>query len=203
MKLILPQRDTFIGPDPDDAASDAAATAALAAHVAAADPHGGYLLDAAMTSHEGAADPHPGYLLESAIDWQDWSPTYVNLNIGSTGTEVARYVQIEKTVHFYWRVTLSGTGLAVSGDVSVTLPITAASAYGNPSPIGLAFFVETGVATVHGSCHLTAASATSMILRYWNTATAPNVRNALLGAGLPHTWGSTDVLSASGTYEAA
>jgi hypothetical protein len=43
MKLILPQSDTFIGPEPDDAA-------ALAAHAGAADPHPGYTTTAELAT---------------------------------------------------------------------------------------------------------------------------------------------------------
>lgn len=43
-------------------------TTAIAAHVAASDPHTGYATDTDLSTHAAAADPHTGYLLESLLD---------------------------------------------------------------------------------------------------------------------------------------
>jgi hypothetical protein len=155
-----------------------------------------------IDAHVAASDPHTGYVLESAIGWQDWVPTYTNLNIGSTGTTVARYRLIEGRVEFRWEVILGGTGISV-GDVRISLPVTAVSTGYTvlTSPLGLANLLETGVANYAGRALY--AGTTEFAIRYENTATAPSIRLHPLTSTIPFTWAADDSLSSEGWIEAA
>lgn len=134
-------------------------------------------------------------------DWADWTPSYTNLNVGSTGSTVARFVQIGKTVYFYWLVTLGGSGISV-GDVRVSLPVTSTSNHvGLMSPFGVATLADTGSANYSANCLF--ASISTFAVRYWNTGVANVIRSQPLSATVPFTWAATDQMAVSGFYEVA
>jgi hypothetical protein len=132
--------------------------------------------------------------------WQDWSPTLANLTLGS-GTVVARYQVVAGTVIGYFIFTL-GSGSAVGTAPTFTLPVTASASYttGGPTQIGTAKLVDTGTASFIGHLFL---STTSIAAIQVLTASGTFVGAATVTATVPHTWASTDVLTAAFVYEAA
>lgn len=53
--------------------------------------------------------------------WTTWTPTYTSITVGN-GTVVARYCQIGKIVHVFWRLTCGSTS-SWSNDPRFTLPV--------------------------------------------------------------------------------
>jgi len=130
--------------------------------------------------------------------WQSWTPTWTNVSGGTLN--YAKYIQIGKTVHFRIKYTLGGAG--VSGGIIVTTPtsINAGIDANNQIMNISALMFDTGTAGYPG------------IVR-WNSSTtiqvyAANASGTYLATGgtnatVPFTWASTDVISITGTYEAA
>lgn len=120
-----------------DAASVATAAAALAAHVAAGDPHPGYTtaaeLSTAISNHEAAADPHTGYQKESE---KDAASGYAGLNASSRTTKgvdttddlivdlAAKGLVLKDTqgTPHYWRVSITTLGVLTTTDLGTTKP---------------------------------------------------------------------------------
>lgn len=75
----------------------------------------------------GGNDAHFYSFLGDNLAWSSWSPSYTNITIGS-GTTVAQYIQIGKTIFFNWQLLLNTT--TINDNISVSLPVTAASRYG-------------------------------------------------------------------------
>lgn len=61
-------------------------------------------------------------------DWQDWTPSYTNITVGSGATVTAKYCQIGKTVIAEWALVL-GTGGSISNGCTISFPVTPASRY--------------------------------------------------------------------------
>lgn len=128
-------RDTEVSSG--DAASVSTAAAALAAHVAAADPHPGYTtaaeLASAISVHEAAADPHTGYQKESE---KDAASGYAGLNSVSRTTKgvdttddlivdaAAKGLVLRDSAApaHYWRITVSTLGVLSVTDLGTTKP---------------------------------------------------------------------------------
>lgn len=132
--------------------------------------------------------------------WVTWTPTWENLTKGSGGVVTALYTQVGKTVHA--RVHFKfGTGSAVSGDISVSLPVPA-RAYagtGNLTQIG-------NVGASNGSAlffgFVSMANTSKAILRMIDAT--PNVAAvSVIGPTIPFTWATDHELTATFTYEAS
>ena len=129
--------------------------------------------------------------------WNSWTTTLSNGALGN-GTIVSTYKQVGKTVFFKLLWTLGSTS-SISGFVSFTLPVTAAStAMDNANSI---------IGTV--SMRDDSASALNIgAVRYTSTTSASILRNtgdtyAAISATTPFTWATSDVLWCQGLYEAA
>lgn len=126
--------------------------------------------------------------------WQDWTPTLTNATQGN-GTITARYVQIGKLVVGMFTLTLGSTS-AISGDMNITLPVTAARTDFNLASLS---FIESGVKDVKGFPVL---STTLCYLRA-EKANSTYVENAYLSSSVPFTWGTNDKIILGFSYEAA
>lgn len=146
-----------------------------------------------LTDHESRLDT-----LETGA-WSDWTPTLTNLTQGN-GTVLARYRQFGKTVHFRFRFTLGSTS-AVGTSPRFTLPVapvnSAPNDYTGSIPMGTVVLTDTGTTNRWGYLQLTAGSTVD-IIGFSTTGTSVG-----LSATVPHTWASTDIIAATGTYEAA
>jgi len=123
--------------------------------------------------------------------------TWTNVTVGN-GTSTARWTQINKKVHYYGKFTLGSTS-SVSGQIGIDLPVNANTSHGETF-MGIATLQDSGVATYPAfPLHV----ATDLVYIYpMNTA---GTYGALAGTSstVPHTWGSTDIITWNFTYEAA
>lgn len=132
--------------------------------------------------------------------WSSWTPTWTNLTV-SGSTVTAKYQQIGKTV--FWRLNvILGGGNAPTGALSFTLPVTSANYAGNASSqrIGTAEYLDAGVTGYVGSV---AWASTTTGRLFVTLASGTYGQDADLSATVPHAWGNTDEIHASGVYEAA
>jgi hypothetical protein len=122
--------------------------------------------------------------------WTAYVPTITNV---ATSGVVARYRSVGKTVDV--RVLFNITG-APSGTITVTLPVTASSAFGTGGfiHIGTVMGLRTAVSNNLGVVSL--ASTTTMTFLSSGGTTAWN-------ATVPVTWANGDDFHLTATYEAA
>lgn len=132
--------------------------------------------------------------------WQDWTPTWTNLTVGS-GTVTAKYIQIGKTVHAFLKF-VYGSGSSVSGVIGFSPPVNASSTYSdlNDSIHSSSLVLDSGSALY--VCFLRWSSASLFNLYVYNTA-GTYMSVTATSATLPMTWTTNDSLSVSFTYEAA
>lgn len=129
--------------------------------------------------------------------YQAYVPTWTNVTVGN-GTVVASYVQTGKTVVYRLSFVLGSTS-AVSGTLSVSLPVTAAS-YTTPGyAIGQAFVDDTTVASYPG----TVVMATTTTAQIYIPNTSTDTRIVLVSNTKPSTWSVGDSIKFTVIYEAA
>lgn len=127
--------------------------------------------------------------------WQDWTPTYSNITIG-TGTVTAKYIQIGKTVHA--RVTIVGGTTSFSTSAAISFPVTPLAIYGTVQiPIGQVIAQDNNGATYFGPVASDGSGTTNFRLNFHADGQS-GMSNAF-----PYTWASTDRLGITITYEAA
>ena len=134
----------------------------------------------------------------SSWEWTSWTPTLTNLS-GGTIT-YAKYIQIGKTIHWSFKYTLAGAGVA--GRVSITLPATidtTALAVGE-SMLSRATFNDQGTATFYGQASV--KSSTEVYIDVNGTGST-YLGITSLSSTVPHTWANTDTISAMGTFPVA
>jgi hypothetical protein len=132
--------------------------------------------------------------------WQTWTPTYNGITVGN-GTVVARYQQIGKTVNLFYKLIFGSTS-SLTGNVPLfTLPVTASSNYtAQLSAFGQANYVKPGTAQNIGFMYM----YNTTNARFQNINTASTYAGAAdVTATAPFTWGTSDYLEATITYEAA
>jgi hypothetical protein len=129
--------------------------------------------------------------------WADWTPTYANLTVG-TGTVVAKYTQIGKTVHFYFYFLL-GASSVIGSVPTISLPVTSV-AYPPQTSIGnVVFHDETGSEYIG-----IAVAFSATVAGFWCVKSDSTYASfANVTATVPFAWASTDQISIIGTYEAA
>ena len=130
--------------------------------------------------------------------WTAWTPTLGNLTLGN-GTLAAVYRRVGKTLDYRFKFTLGSTSAVGSGP-TFTLPTGATLNSGiavNVDEVGMAVLTDTGVATRLGIV----LPNSSTVLTIWSFSTTGVVTG--ISATVPHTWGSTDVISCHGTAELA
>lgn len=130
--------------------------------------------------------------------WQNWTPIWTNLAVGN-GTVIARFVQTGKSIDFRIIVTF-GTSTAISGNVTVTLPVTSVSSYANNTPIGLVNGSQSG--NFGGTLWW---STTTTATPIFQTTGGTFLTSSILSATVPVTWNNLggSQLFLSGNYEAA
>lgn len=127
--------------------------------------------------------------------WQDWTPSYSNITVGN-GTVVARYTQIGKTVHFYWKLTL-GSSSSIGTAPTISLPVNQKNA--DEKINGIASYLDNGSAEYVGVPRNNTSDASTTRLAY--TTTGAIYQNVTATA--PFTFGNADRIEVVGTYEAA
>lgn len=133
--------------------------------------------------------------------WQTWSPTLTNLTLGN-GTQIAKYVQVGKTVFFRYALVL-GTTSAVGSNPTISPPVAPNTDYGTP---GGEFIIGQGEATCAGAdYYLMCEVLSSTTLRALLAGTASSFlggRTALT-ASVPGVWTTGNFFSLVGSFEAA
>lgn len=126
----------------------------------------------------------------------DWSSTLTltNLTVGN-GALVARYMQAGARVDYRFQLTL-GTTSAVGTSPRFTLPVTPVAGYAN-FPLGDVDLTDPGTANRRGMIKFVSGSTVEIV--GYNTSGV----GVTVSATVPHTWGTGDIISCVGTYEAA
>ncbi len=126
--------------------------------------------------------------------WTSYSPTWGGITVGN-GTNSSAYIAAGKLIIFRAALTL-GTTSSVTGQISVTLPVTAFTAF--PGSF-FGTFQDSG--TGWSPCVIQ-PSATAITLYAYNSASTYLQAN-ITSSIVPHTWASTDVIYSAGIYQAA
>lgn len=127
--------------------------------------------------------------------WTSYTPTLGNCTLGS-GSRVGYYCQIGKVCHFYITVVF-GAGLAVSGQLQASLPVTAARA--NQYNLYGAFLDS-------GSTYYQAMPGwfdTSTLFLDAVLASGTYAARQTTSSTIPFTWAANDAFYLGGTYETA
>lgn len=124
-------------------------------------------------------------------NWTTWTPTIGNISIGN-GTVTARTSQLGNTVFFSLKITFGST-TTISGSPNFTLPVTANSIATFPC-----YLLDTGVAAYLANAYC--PSGTTVYLDLVDTTSSRALLTSFSSTS-PFTWGNTDVISISGSYE--
>ena len=108
--------------------------------------------------------------------WFNYTPTWTNLTVGNAGTNTGRFQMIGKTVRVEVDFEFCSTS-DVTGDVSVSFPVTAASHYRASTfvPLGTAIFHDAGSEVYFGRI-AQVDSTTAAKVYYEKSPGAENVR---------------------------
>jgi len=125
--------------------------------------------------------------------WPVFAPNWTNITVGS-GTNTGAYKRLGKTIVGYAKFVF-GVGSAVSGSVSLAVPVTPAAALSGTSyPIGRCIFEDAGTGYFFGSM---IASGTVYV-----AGASGTYSNAVaLSSTIPMTWASGDKLWVNFMYE--
>ena len=123
--------------------------------------------------------------------WTTWSPSYTDITVGN-GTVTARFCRIGKVVNVYWRL-IFGTTTSFSTTPQFTLPVSAS--YPQRSATGM--LTDQGVANYIGYGQI--EGGTFYPVTILSSGTYASVGG--LNATTPFTWGNTDSLFFSISYE--
>ena len=128
--------------------------------------------------------------------WTTWTPTLTNLTLGN-GTQVAKYRRLGKTVDFFWSLTLGSTS-AVGTTPSISLPVAASTDYTTYPPWTGGMLTDAST-SARAPAVLNLSSTTTVVIQYFSALNTV----ANIGATLPWTWTTSDVLALQGTYYTA
>lgn len=131
--------------------------------------------------------------------WVSWTPTLVNITLGN-GTQVAKYTQIGKTIHAYYKLTLGSTS-AIAASPSISLPVEANNATAEICEIGSGQLLDTSESFLIQSV-IRLLSSTAFRPRKL-TVLGSLISSASISNTSPFTWATGDSIEAYMTYEAA
>lgn len=127
--------------------------------------------------------------------WTDWTPTLTNLSGGTLN--YAKYIKIGKIVHFRFKYTLAGAGVAEG--VSVSLPVEPAVTVGGY--IGICEMFNYDGYRYIGRAFQNDTVSSVNIHAFRSDATYLSAVD--LSSTIPFTWAADDYIEIRGTYEAA
>jgi hypothetical protein len=144
-----------------------------------------------------AADTNT-YLTHTGGEWTAYTPTRAGLTLGN-GTEVSRYFVAPRLV--VWRYELTfGSTTSVSGDVTLTLPVNAASGATAGTSATPASLVDTGSASYLGVARLASTTTVQIVAQ---RADATYITSTALSSTVPFTWTNLDAIRFTIVYEGA
>lgn len=133
--------------------------------------------------------------------WTAYTPTWTgaggNPVLGNGSFAGSAYMRVGKLIVFRIVLTMGATTTYGTGQWSLTLPVAPINAGRPPFPADL---LDTGTAQYAGRLVAAAGSITAQLLA--DTSAIGGALAAVTSLA-PHTWASTDVLTVTGTYEAA
>lgn len=134
----------------------------------------------------------------SGFTYATYTPTFTNFTLGNGTINSARWAQSGKMVHVYGQVTLGSTS-SVSGNITLSLPATAASS-NSGIWTGWAAYGDDGVGSYTGLARI--QSTTTLRL---DVNKADGTYNLVAGTSstVPMTWTNLDDFRFSLVYEAA
>lgn len=130
--------------------------------------------------------------------WTSWSPTLTNMTQGN-GTITAKFVQLGKTVHWRFKFVLGSTSAMGTGP-TFSLPVALHADYAASAQEILGNGVARDAGVAGYNCQVYVASSTTAVISRIGGSGSADVN---ITAAAPFVWGSGDVLTAAGTYEAA
>jgi hypothetical protein len=129
--------------------------------------------------------------------WSSWTPTLTNMSIGN-GTMTSKYLQLGKLV-FFNTLIVFGTTTSVTGDIEISLPVTAVAP--GQMPIGHALLYDDSTATPYMAQPTLVATTRFRVLSVVTSgATATTTDTTAL---VPFTWATSDQIRVYGFFEAA
>ena len=133
--------------------------------------------------------------------WKSWTPTWTNVTKGTSPTETYAYIRVGKLVIAHGSLQLGTGSPAVSGSVTVTMPVTSATA-AISTTAGAAFFFDTSATvTIQGTVDI-ATNSTTATIRASDSATAYLGRTNLSSL-IPFTWATGDRIGFNVQYQVA
>lgn len=139
----------------------------------------------------------------SSWAWTSWTPTWTGITIGNA-TVVAKYSQVGKKVTVRVSVVYGSTS-NLTGDVAMSLPVTAAvyAGTGNITALAPCIYFDTSVGGVW-SGNVAMQNTTSVVFRILNAASTYLIIGTLSNT-IPFgaAWATGDEFATSFTYEAA
>lgn len=128
--------------------------------------------------------------------WTTWVPILTNITAGN-GVQVAKYRQLGKTVDYRWKFRL-GTTSAIGTAPRFTLPVAPHAEYvADEDRLGTGQLLDAATQLRDAIIYLISGS-TVEIAAFGSTGSKASITSLV-----PWTWGTSDTLMASGTYEAA
>jgi hypothetical protein len=143
-----------------------------------------------LTVNSGATAPE--WATPTGSAWTTWSPTYSGLTVGN-GTVTARYNTNNNVVFYQWQLIFGSTS-SISGEVTVSLPLT-----GTGRSLAQVSILDEFVAYYVG---IGLVGTTSILTRV-TTAGGTYVGNSSLSSTIPMTWNTGDQMVVTGFYEKA
>jgi hypothetical protein len=136
--------------------------------------------------------------------WTTWTPSYTNLTVGN-GTTVAEYLAIGDLIYVRYLLTWGST-TSISGNVSISLPLTASTSIDDPDIGGglmgnAMLFDNSAVKPINGTPYQN-SSTTFRISPDIETASYVN-GGGVLQASTPFTWATSDNIQATFWYRKA
>jgi hypothetical protein len=137
---------------------------------------------------------YPG--TSSTLAWDSYTPTFTNFTLGNGTITRAKYIQIGKTVNLDIVISL-GTTSSVSGRIGISLPITSAYNFTNPTTL---CDLSAGASNSNG---VASQSSTTQIDLYAINSAGTYIVRANTSSTIPGTWASGSTFAFKYTYEAA
>ena len=125
-----------------------------------------------------------------------FTPSWVNLTLGNA-LNTARYIRIGKFIHLTARLVFGTTTVMTGNPLRFNLPINANTTSNNP-PAGSIFIADTGVTSYQGFGII---GGGDNLICYISNAAGTYLVPAAITATAPMTWGNTDELILSISYE--
>lgn len=130
-----------------------------------------------------------------SLPWTNYTPTLTNLAGGTIN--ISRYLQIGKIVLVKFQYTCGGAD--VSGDISISLPVTGANTL-LYDPIGRVVFRDADTAPYNG---IIIATSTTLMRPRALKADATYLSFVAISSIIPMTWAINDNIMIEAMYEAA